>query len=88
MTPLKKNKKDKQQRKKRFSKAKYGAEIMRLYRLMPTADLARKMGLTVKQITNFVHRESPEQWARKCKDVLSKINSENGRRGGRPKKKT
>ena len=59
-----------------------------LYRTMPTAELAERQGLTVKQITNFVHRESTERWARKCKDVLSKINSENGRRGGRPKKKS
>ena len=84
---MEKNKKDKDRRKKRFSKAKYGEEIMRLYRTMPTAELAERQGLTVKQITNFVHRESTEQWARKCKDVLSKINSENGRRGGRPTKK-
>ena len=77
---MEKKKKDKQQRKKRFSKAKHVEEIMRLYRTMPTAELARMMGLTVRQITNFVHRESPKQWARKCKDVLSKINSENARR--------
>ena len=66
--------------KRRFCEATDGPVIRKWYARMRTADLARMMGLTVRQITNFVHRESPKQWARKCKDVLSKINSENGRR--------
>ena len=85
---MKKNKKESGQPQRRFHEVTDGPVIRKWYARMRTADLARKMGLTVRQITNFVNRESPEQWARKCKEVLSKINSENGRRGGRPKKKS
>ena len=70
----------------RFSKKKYAEIIMRLYHLMPTAELARAIGLTVKQIKNFVYRENPKRWARKDAATLSRINSEKGKKGGRPKK--
>ena len=50
-------------------------------------DLARDMGLTVKQIENYVYRHNTERWARKSQSLLAKTNSENGRNGGRPRKK-
>jgi hypothetical protein len=51
--------------------------IMRLFRLMPTAEVARRLGLTEKQVKNYVYRENVEQWARKDAATLSRINSEN-----------
>ena len=78
---------DKEQPRRRFNKKVDGAVIRRWYAVMPTAELAERMGLTVKQITNYVYRWNSEPWARKSASVLSAENSRNGRRGGRPLKK-
>ena len=88
MTKMKKQMKDKKQRKKRFSKAKYGEEIMRLYRLMPTAELARGMGLEPRQISDFIYRNNVEKWAGKDADERTRVASENGKKGGRPSRKS
>ena len=76
--------------KKRFNKALYGPIILRLYPTMPTADLAKMLGLTVKQIKDFIHREKfkegMEHCTRKDPAYLSRVNSENGKKGGRPRK--
>ena len=77
---------DKEQPRRRFNKKVDGAVIRRWYAVMPTAELAERMGLTVKQITNYVYRWNSEPWARKSASVLSAENSRNGRRGGRPLK--
>ena len=55
--------KDKEQRKKRFSKAKYGDFIRRFYRLMPTAELARRLGVESRKISDFIYRNNCEEWA-------------------------
>ena len=82
------NRKNQDERpRRRFRKAVDGEIIRRMYRLMPTAELARRLGLTEKQVKNFVYRENVEQWARKDAATLSRINSEKGRKGGRPRKK-
>ena len=72
---------------RRFREKVDGAVIRRWYAVMPTAELAERMGLTVRQITNYVYRWNSEPWARKSASVLSAENSRNGRRGGRPLKK-
>jgi uncharacterized protein YjcR len=72
---------------RRLRKAVDGPMIKKWYALMPTAELARRLGLTVKQIKNYVYRENTEAWARKDAATLSRINSEKGRKGGRPRKK-
>ena len=72
---------------RRFREAVDGPIIRRLYAKMPTSELARRLGLTEKQVKNFVYRENVEQWARKDAATLSRINSEKGRKGGRPRKK-
>lgn len=64
-----------------------GEIIRRNYRLMPTAELARRLGLTEKQVENYVYRENLELWARKDAATLARINSANGKKGGRPRKK-
>ena len=71
----------------RFCEKEDGPVIRRWYAVMPTAELAERTGLTVRQITNYVYRWNSEPWARKSASVLSAENSRNGRRGGRPLKK-
>jgi hypothetical protein len=85
---MKKNKQNEgQQAGRRLRKAVDGPVIMEQYAKMPTAELARQMGLTVKQIENYVYRENPNDWARKSAALLSAENSVKGRKGGgRPKK--
>ena len=63
-----------------------GRIVMELYATMPTAQLARQLGLTPKQIANFIYRNNTEPWARKDPAVLSAENRANGKRGGRGKK--
>ena len=55
--------------------------------MMPTTELARRLGLTEKQVENYVYRENLELWARKDAATLARINSANGKKGGRPIKK-
>ena len=79
--------KDGQPEGRRLRKAVDGPIIEKWYALMPTAELAQRLGLTEKQIENYVYRENHEQWASKNAAVKSRINSENGKKGGRPRKK-
>ena len=78
---------DKEQPRRRFNKKVDGPTVMEWYAKMPTAELARRMGLTVKQIENFLNREKLEPGKVKDPKVRSAINSENGKKGGRPRKK-
>ena len=71
---------------RRFCEKVDGEMIRKYFAEMPTAELAERMGLTVKQIKNYVYRENPELWARKDAATLSRINSEKGKKGGRPKR--
>lgn len=71
---------------RRFREAVDGPKIRELYSKMPTAELARRLGLTIKQITNYVYKWNMKPWARKLRSVLSAENSENGKKGGRPRK--
>ena len=72
---------------RRFCEKVDGPEIRKWYARMPTAELAERRGLTVKQIKNYVYRQNLGRWARKDADYLSRINSEKGKKGGRPRKK-
>ena len=71
---------------RRFREAVDGPAIMRHYATMGTAELAERLGLSVKQIKNYVYRQNLGRWARKDADYLSRINSEKGKKGGRPRK--
>jgi len=72
---------------RRFREALDGPIIRRLYARMQTSELARLMGLTVKQIENYVYRHNLCAWARKVPALLSAMNSKKGKKGGgRPKK--
>ena len=45
---------------RRFCEKEDGPVIRRWYARMPTAELAERMGLTVRQITNYVYRHNTE----------------------------
>ena len=84
---MKDKKTDKKGRRgRRFREAVDGQKIRELYSKMPTKELARLMGLKVKQITNYVYKWNMKPWARKLRSLLSAENSENGKKGGRPRK--
>ena len=64
-----------------------GPIIEKWYARMPTSELARRLGLTVKQIENYAYRNNTEPWARKLAVLRSAENSEKGKKGGgRPRK--
>ena len=82
-----KNTNGKEQPGRRFREAVDGPEIREKYSKMPTKELARRLGLTIKQITNYVYKWNMKPWARKLRSLLSVTNSKNGKKGGRPRKK-
>ncbi len=72
---------------RRFREAVDGPEIRRRYAYERTEDITKDMGLTVRQIMNYVYRHNTERWARKLPTVLAAENSAKGKKGGgRPKK--
>ena len=83
---MKKNQYDKEQPGRRFNKKVDGPVVMKWYAQMPTDELARRWGLTRKQIENFLNRENPKPGGLKDPAVKSKVNSETGKKGGRPRK--
>ena len=84
---MKKEQCEKTRAKRRFREAVDGPEVRRWYAEIPTAELAERMGLTVKQIENYVYNHNDEPWARKDPAVLSAQNSVKGKKGGgRPRK--
>ena len=76
----------KSRRGRRFREAVDGQKIRELYSKMPTKELARRLGLTIKQITNYVYKWNMKPWARKLRSLLSAENSKKGKKGGRPRK--
>ncbi len=86
-TDMKNGQSEEPRKGRRFHEKEDGPTVMEWYAKMPTAELAGRMGLTVKQIKNYVYHENPELWARKDAATLSRINSEKGKKGGRPRRK-
>ena len=78
--------------KQRFSKEKFGDFIKKNYSTTKTAELANILQLTTDQVKEYARREKSEersgQWAKKTPAHLSKIRSECGKMGGRPRKKS
>ena len=84
---MKKEQCEKTRAKRRFREKVDGEIIRKYYAEIPTAELAERTGLTVKQIENYVYNHNDEPWARKDAALLSAQNSVKGRKGGRPSKK-
>ena len=72
---------------RRFCEKVDGPSVRLLYARTQTAELALELGLTVKQIENYVYNHNDEPWARKDPALLSAQNSVKGKKGGgRPRK--
>ena len=84
---MKNGQSEKPQKGRRFCEKTDGEMIRKYFAEMPTKELARRLGLTVKQIENYVYNHNDEPWARKDPALLSAQNSVKGRKGGRPRKK-
>lgn len=57
---MKKGESEEPRKGRRFREKEDGAVIRRWYARMPTAELAERMGMTVRQITNYVYRHNTE----------------------------
>lgn len=77
-----------EQPKRRFNKKMDGEMVRRLFHLMPTAELARMMGLKPRQVSDFVYRNNFEECLGKDAEERKQVASENGRKGGRPRRKS
>lgn len=77
---MNKNRKNHGRPQRRFCHATDGPEVRQRYAYMPIADLARELGLTVKQIENYTFRHNSEPWTRKQPSVVSCSNRENGKK--------
>ena len=85
---MKKNQYEKEQPRRRFSKAKYAETIKKLYHLMPTAELARMLGLEPRKVSDYAYRNNYERCLGKDKAERKQVARENGKKGGRPRRKT
>ena len=64
---------------RRFREKEDGPVIRRWYAVMPTAELAERMGLTVRQITNYVYRWNSEP--EECIGTVGREQQERAQRG-------
>jgi len=83
---MQKNKRHYEKPKRRFRREDYEKLIEELYSTMKTAEIGKILGLTQKQIENGVYRMKTKGKPCKDKSYLSKIRSECGKKGGRPRK--
>lgn len=84
---MKEKKYDEQPAGRRLQKAVDGPLIEKWYATMPTAELAHRLGLTVKQVSDYAYRNNFNESLGKDAAERSKVASENGKKGGRPRKK-
>ena len=77
-----------EQPKRRFNKKVDGEMVRRLFHLMPTAKLARMMGLKPRQVSDFAYRNNFEECLGKDTEERKQVASKNGRKGGRPRRKS
>ena len=72
---------------RRFREAEDGAFIRENYPKLPSAIIAKRRGLIKKQVDDYAYSHNTEDWAHKDPLVRSETNRENGKKGGRPRKK-
>ena len=73
---------------RRLRKDVDGPKIRKWYAWVPTAELARRLGLKPRQVSDFAYRNNFEGCLGKDKAERRQVASENGRKGGRPRKKS
>ena len=73
---------------RRLRKDVDGPEIRKWYARVPTAELARRLGLKPRQVSDFAYRNNFEGCLGKDKAERKKVATENGKKGGRPRRKT
>ena len=71
---------------RRFREKEDGEMIRRWYARMPTA--ARRLGLEPRKVSDFAHRNNFEGCLKKNKAERKQVARENGKKGGRPRKKS
>ena len=76
------------QKGRRFNKKTDGEMIRKYFAKVPTAELARMMGLEPRKVSDFAHRNNFEGCLKKNKVERKQVARENGRKGGRPRKKS
>ena len=72
---------------RRFCEKTDGEMIRKYFAEMPTKELARMLGLEPRKVSDFAHRKNYEGCLRKDKAERKQVARENGKKGGRPRKK-
>ena len=85
---MKNGQSEKPQKGRRFCEKEDGPVIRRWYARMPTAELARRIGLEPRKVSDFAHRNNFEGCLKKNKAERKQVACENGKKGGRPRKKS
>ena len=73
---------------RRFREKEDGEMIRKYFAKMPTKELARMMGLEPRKVLDFAHRNNFEGCLKKNKAERKQVARENGKKGGRPRKKS
>ena len=85
---MKKNQYDNEQPRRRFNEKTDGEMVRKYFAKMPTAELAQMMGLEPRKISDFAHRNNYEPYLKKDNAERKQVARENGKKGGRPRKKS
>ena len=80
------NKNEKKSR--RFNEKVDGEMVRKYFSKMPTKELARMMGLETRKISDFAHRKNFKPCLKKDEAERKQVARENGKKGGRPRKKS
>ena len=73
---------------RRFNEKTDGEMIRKYFAKMPTKELARMMGLKPRKVSDFAYRNNIEGCLGKNEAERKQVARENGKKGGRPRKKT
>ena len=73
---------------RRFREKTDGEMVRRWFALMPTKDLAQMMGLKTRQVSDYAYRKNYEPCLGKNDAERKQVARENGKKGGRPRKKS
>ena len=80
--------KEKEKKGRRFNEKTDGEMVRKYFSEMPTAELARMMGLEPRKISDYAYRKNYEPCLGKNDAERKQVARENGKKGGRPRKKS